>query len=146
MAVALPSIAFRKVEGHLNPMAVCTCCERDATQTRISRYCIAAISGDSLLCDDCEGDGPLDSPPALAGGSRDCRRMSEPPTFNAIVAETKRILQQKGWRFNECPRCAKGAVEADVLEKFTARFGCASESWTNEELVAFIVNEIADAA
>lgn len=58
MGAALPSIAFREVEGYFNPMAICAGCERDATQTSISRYCIAAISGEPLLCDDCDGRRP----------------------------------------------------------------------------------------
>jgi hypothetical protein len=47
-------ITFRRVPGHFNPMAVCSRCDRDATQTRMTRYCIHAIEHAPLLCDDCE--------------------------------------------------------------------------------------------
>lgn len=47
-------IRAREVKGQFNRMAVCDGCNRDATQTRISRYCIAALTGAPLLCDDCD--------------------------------------------------------------------------------------------
>lgn len=49
----MAEIKFRSAAGHFNPMAVCSTCDRDATQTRISRYCIHAIEHTPLLCDEC---------------------------------------------------------------------------------------------
>lgn len=47
------AIKKRPVQGHFNPMAVCDRCNRDATQTRITRYCDAVITGQPLVCDSC---------------------------------------------------------------------------------------------
>lgn len=48
-------IRFRRVKGQFNRMAVCEGCERDATKTRITRYCISALPPyPPLLCDECE--------------------------------------------------------------------------------------------
>lgn len=47
-------IEFINLPGQHNPIAVCSDCRRDATQTRISRYCIAALNHTPLLCDQCE--------------------------------------------------------------------------------------------
>gem|GEM_PF-6151514 len=47
------SITKRHAPGHYNQMAVCSQCDRSATQTRITRYCEAAMTGNPLLCDDC---------------------------------------------------------------------------------------------
>lgn len=44
---------FRAVKGQFNPMAVCSQCDRDATQTRMSRYCIDAIADKPFRCDEC---------------------------------------------------------------------------------------------
>lgn len=48
-----PRIEKRKVAGHHNPMAVCSTCDRDATQTRMTRYCTAAMGLHPVLCDEC---------------------------------------------------------------------------------------------
>lgn len=44
---------LRKVPGEHNGMAVCQECDKDATQTRISHYCVDAINGGPYLCDEC---------------------------------------------------------------------------------------------
>lgn len=44
---------LRNVQGEHNPMAVCRKCDRDATQTRVSYYCIDVIDGGPYLCDEC---------------------------------------------------------------------------------------------
>lgn len=41
------------VLGHLNEMALCKGCDRDATQTRITYYCVDALNGGPYLCDEC---------------------------------------------------------------------------------------------
>lgn len=46
-------IEFRRVGGQHNQMAVCAQCRRDALETRITRYCIAAVEHAPLLCDVC---------------------------------------------------------------------------------------------
>ena len=46
-------IEKRSIPGEHNAMAVCLSCDMDATQTRISRYCIHALDGTPLLCDTC---------------------------------------------------------------------------------------------
>lgn len=43
----------RRVPGHFNAMAVCSQCRRDATETRMTRYCLAAIGLEPLCCDEC---------------------------------------------------------------------------------------------
>ena len=40
------------VKDQHNPMAICTQCGRHALQTKMSRYCIAAIEGNNR-CDEC---------------------------------------------------------------------------------------------
>lgn len=39
--------------GHPFSAAVCSQCDRDASETSVSRYCIHAVDGTPLLCDDC---------------------------------------------------------------------------------------------
>jgi hypothetical protein len=41
------------VPGHFNEMALCKGCNRDATQTRITYYCVDALNGGPYLCDEC---------------------------------------------------------------------------------------------
>lgn len=41
------------VLGHLNEMALCKGCDKDATQTRITYYCVDALNGGPYLCDEC---------------------------------------------------------------------------------------------
>lgn len=43
----------RTVPNEYNEMAVCQECHMDATQTRISYYCVDAINGGPYLCDEC---------------------------------------------------------------------------------------------
>lgn len=43
----------RQVAGYFNAMAVCGKCDRDATQTRISRYCVDLLARGPYLCDEC---------------------------------------------------------------------------------------------
>ena len=49
-----PKREYRRVPKQFNPMAVCARCDRDATQTRMSRLCVFAVQPHSdFLCDEC---------------------------------------------------------------------------------------------
>jgi hypothetical protein len=39
--------------GHFNAMALCTGCDKDATQTRITYYVLDALNGGPYRCDEC---------------------------------------------------------------------------------------------
>ncbi len=43
----------RHVAGHFNEMALCTRCDRDATQAPFTHYVEQAINRGPYLCDDC---------------------------------------------------------------------------------------------
>lgn len=52
-------IKFRTVPGQFNKMAVCSACDRDATQTRMTRYCLSTgRDAVPLLCDQCRDEQP----------------------------------------------------------------------------------------
>lgn len=44
---------FRQVEGEFNKMAVCHKCNRDATESRMSTYCLACVDDKPFTCDGC---------------------------------------------------------------------------------------------
>lgn len=44
---------YRAVPGYFNQMAVCSICDRDATETRMSFYCIDCIEDQPFRCDEC---------------------------------------------------------------------------------------------
>jgi hypothetical protein len=46
-----------KVFGEFNEMALCTRCNKDATKTRITYYCVDAVNGGPYLCDECRTKG-----------------------------------------------------------------------------------------
>jgi hypothetical protein len=46
--------------GHFNAMALCTGCDKDATQTRITYYVLDALNGGPYRCDECRTKQTLD--------------------------------------------------------------------------------------
>jgi len=44
---------YRYVGEHFNPMAVCSACGKDATQTRMSFVCVDVIENNNFVCDEC---------------------------------------------------------------------------------------------
>lgn len=51
----MSEIRTRSVSGQFNQMAICSHCDRDASQTRMTRYCIHAVDHTPMLCDECYG-------------------------------------------------------------------------------------------
>ena len=49
-------IKLQSVKGYFNLMAVCSKCNKNATQVKISRYCLSALYHTPLLCDICYED------------------------------------------------------------------------------------------
>lgn len=43
----------RSVPGYYNLMVVCSSCDRDATQTQFSYYCVDAVTQKHYKCDEC---------------------------------------------------------------------------------------------
>lgn len=47
----------RDAKGRVFSAAVCSSCRRDASQTKMTRYCEHAMEHSPLRCDDCHNGG-----------------------------------------------------------------------------------------